>query len=34
MRHLFALALMAALSVTAAHAQESAAQPAEVKQTH
>lgn len=28
MRHLFALALMAALSVTAAHAQESAAQAA------
>lgn len=28
MRHFFALALMAALSVTAAHAQESAAQPA------
>lgn len=28
MRHLFAMALMAALSVTAAHAQESAAQPA------
>ena len=28
MRHLFALALMAALFVTTAHAQESAAQPA------